>query len=196
MIDNILIIEIIIVGIFLTYVIVRTIIRTKEKNKRIDVSDKNNKDNPYEGLRKMAFTMNLHKLGLSLNDSEIFGVIMDWDIGSGIVTLVAYKTGDASIYLSSGGGVIGGGPNPNVNRAAILFVEQAKNYIDKSKRMYAFPLPDKNCVRFYFLTANGKFCVQENFLEIQNQSSTYADYFNEANNLIAELRQTVENREQ
>jgi len=76
-------------------------------------------------------------------DSEIFGVIMDWEIGGGFATLVVFKTGYASIYLSSGGGVIGGGPNPNVNRAAKLFVDQAKNYFDKSNRMYAIPLAEK-----------------------------------------------------
>jgi hypothetical protein len=91
MVDKILVIEIIIVGIFLVFVFVRTIIRKNEKIEKVNFSDSSNKDNPYEGLRKMAFNMNIRELGLSLNDSEIFGVIMDWDIGSGILTLVEYK---------------------------------------------------------------------------------------------------------
>jgi hypothetical protein len=196
MTNRILLIEIIVAGLVLTFILIQTIIRTKNKIKQISSIKTNNydDDNPYEGLRKMAFKRNLQELGLSLSDKEIFGVIMDWDIGHGIVTLVAYKTGDASMYLSSGGGIIGGGPNPNVNGAAKLFVDQSKKYFEKSQRMYAIPLPEKDSVRFYFLTTKGKFCVQEKLEKIENHSSPYVDYFNEANNLIAELRKTIENK--
>lgn len=196
MIDKILLIEIVLVGLFLTFVMTRTFIRTKNKIKNTSPINTNNNenDNPYEGLRKMAFNRTVQELGLPEDNSEIFGVIMDMEIGRGIATLVAYRTGDASIYLSSGGGVIGGGPNPNVNRAAKLFVDQAKNYFDKSHRMFAIPLPEKNSLRFYFLTTKGKYCIQEKFDNIERQSSIYFEYFNEANNLISELRKTVENR--
>jgi hypothetical protein len=67
------------------------------------------KDNLFEVLRKQAFDITPLQLELTLNGTEIYGVIMDWDLGNGIMTLVTYKTGDASMYLSSGGGVIGGG---------------------------------------------------------------------------------------
>jgi hypothetical protein len=43
-------------------------------------------------------------LNLTLDESKtiVYGTIMDWDIGETIVTVVAFKTGDASMYLSSG----------------------------------------------------------------------------------------------
>ena len=99
-------------------------------NSKDSVKTHNLKDNPFEGLRKQAFDITPQQLGLSLNDSEIYGVIMDWDLGNGIMTLITYKTGDASMNLSTGGGVIGGGQHENVNKAAKAFVSAAQKYFD------------------------------------------------------------------
>jgi hypothetical protein len=69
------------------------------------------KENAFEGLRNMAFTATPEQLGLSLpaDKTVVYGVIMDWEMGGATATTVSYQTGDASLYLSSGGGVIGGG---------------------------------------------------------------------------------------
>ena len=194
MVDKILFYEIIFVGVIILYKILDVAIQTNKKNswmRQQNEKKANDADNPYEGLRKMAFDISLQQPGLTLNDSEIYGVIMDWDIGDGIATLVAYKTGDASLYFSSGGGVIGGGQNHYVCNAAKKFVKEATVYFDKSKIMYAIPLPDKNSIRFYFLTAKGKYCIHEQLKNIQNKTSAYSDYFGIANDLITELRKTI-----
>jgi hypothetical protein len=152
-------------------------------------------ENPYEGLREMAFGVTPEQLGLTnLKESDIYGVIMDWDLGDGIMTLVTYQTGDASMYLSTGGGVIGGGQHKNVNRASRQFVKLAKKYIDKAESIESTPLPDKSCVRFYFLTIKGKYFSQEQMANFENKSSNLLDYFNEANKVIAELRVTTEKK--
>ena len=152
------------------------------------------KDNIYEDLRKQAFDITQQQLGLTIHDTEIYGVIMDWDIGNGIVTLVTYKTGDASMYLSSGGGVIGGGQHKNVNRAAKEFVRTAGKYFNNAIKIDSTPLPEKDGVRFYFLTAKGKYCAQEKMINFENESSKWLDFFNEANNVITELRKTVDRK--
>jgi hypothetical protein len=194
MVNKILFYELIFVGVIILYNILAVTIQTNKKNNRIRLSNKKNEndmDNPYVGLRKMAFDMSFQQLGLTLNDSDIYGVILDWDIGDGIVTLVAYKTGDASLYFSSGGGVIGGGQNHYICSAAKKFVKEATVYFNESKVIYATPLPDKNSIRFYFLTAKGKHCIHEQLKNIRNKTSAYYDYFGIANDLITELRKTI-----
>jgi len=194
MVDKILFYEIIFVGVIILYKILDVAIQTNKKiswMRQQNEKKANDADNPYEGLRKMAFDISLQQPGLTLNDSEIYGVIMDWDIGDGIATLVAYKTGDASLYFSSGGGVIGGGQRHYVIMAAKKLVKEATAYFDESKVMYAIPLPDKNSIRFYFLTAKGKYCIHEQLKNILNNTSIYVDYFDKANDLITELRKTV-----
>jgi len=197
MVNKLLLYEVIFVGLIILYKILSVSILTFKKNNRIRQRNEKNAadiDNPFEGLRKMAFDMSLQQLDLTLKDSEIYGVIMDWDIGDGIATLVAYKTGDASLYLSSGGGVIGGGQSHYVNTAAKTLVKEAALYFDKSKVMYAIPLPDKDGIRFYFLTAKGKYCIHEQMKTISNNTSPYVDFFDKANDVITELRKTVKEK--
>jgi len=151
------------------------------------------KNNPFNDLRNMAFNATGEQLGLeNLKDKEVYGVIMDWDLGDGIMTLITYQTGDASMYLSTGGGVIGGGQHENVSAASKRFVEQANKYIFKTTETDSTPIPDKNCVRFYFLTNSGKYFVQEQMTSFENETSFWLDYFNEANKVITELRLTVD----
>lgn len=151
------------------------------------------KENPYDGLRQMAFNATTEQLGLvDLKSGDIYGVIMDWDLGEGIMTLITYKTGDASMYLSTGGGVIGGGQHENVNKASKQFVKLADIYLDKAVKTDLTPIPDKNCVRFYFLTTKGKYYAQEKMINFENMTSQWLDYFEEANKVITELRLTTE----
>jgi hypothetical protein len=44
-------------------------------------------------------------------------------------TLVSLADGTASIYFSSGGGVIGGGPHDTIAAAARRFVSLSKNFL-------------------------------------------------------------------
>lgn len=153
-------------------------------------------DNRFHDLRNMALNVTPEQLQLSLpaDQIKIFGVIMDWDLGDGIMTLASYETGDASMYLSSGGGVIGGGQHENVNKASKEFVSMAQNYLDKSSKADTTTLPDKDCFKFYFLTNKGKFFTQENIANIENNSSKWLGLFENANKLITELRLITEKK--
>lgn len=81
----------------------------------------------------MAFSTTPEQPGLTLptDDTVVYGIIMDWKIGGATATTVAYQTGDASLYLSPGAGVIGGGQHQNVNSAAKQFVNLAQTFISK-----------------------------------------------------------------
>jgi hypothetical protein len=152
-------------------------------------------ENPYDGLRQMAFGVTADQLGLTdLKSHDIYGVIMDWDLGEGLMTLVTYITGDASMYLSTGGGVIGGGQHDNVNKASKQFVKLADKYLDKTVKTELTPIPDKNCVRFYFLTTNGNYYAQEQMINFENSTSQWLEFFEEANRVITELRMTTEKK--
>lgn len=153
-------------------------------------------DNRFLDLRNMALDVTPEQLQLSLpaDQTKVFGVVMDWDLGDGTMTLITYQTGDASMYLSSGGGVIGGGQHENVSKASKEFVSMAQNYVDKSSKADTTTLPDKDCLKFYFLTNKGKFVAQETIDNIENKSSKWLDLFENANNVITELRLTTEKK--
>ncbi len=147
-------------------------------------------NNPYHDLRNLAFGATMEQIGVELpaDQTKIYGVIMDWDLGEGTATLVAFLSGDASLYLSSGGGVIGGRGHDNVKQAAAAFISKAENYLSKTVKTDSTPLPGKDGVKFYFLTNKGKFVGQEEVKNFDNNSSPWLDLFEEGNKLITEIR--------
>src|SRR5688572_27690534 len=99
--------------------------------------------NTFNDLRTMAFTVTAEQLQLSLPPDKtiVYGIIMDWGIDSATATIVSYLTGDASMYLSSGGAIIGGGQHQNVNSAAKQFVALSQSYLDKATKTGSDALP-------------------------------------------------------
>ncbi len=147
-------------------------------------------ENTFEDLRNTAFKITPKELGLSLSKDKtiVYGVIMDWEMGGATVSTVTYQTGDASLYLSSGGGVIGGGQHQNVNIASKKFVNFAQTFLDKATKTETTALPESNEVIFYFLTNKGLFQGKENIKNFENNSSTWIKLFEEGNNVLTELR--------
>jgi hypothetical protein len=146
--------------------------------------------NPYLGLRGRVFSATPDELNLVLDitKTSVFAVVMDWDMGDVIMTVVAFQTGDASLYLSSGQIFIGGYTREKINRAALMFVNEAQKYLLSTTLTYTNPLPEKGCVRFYLRTNKGDYTIQENMTNLENRSSKFGRLFKLGNNLITEYR--------
>jgi len=189
-----IIIGIIFVGVPVFYL---TSCRGQSTSDNSKVKTNETQENPFEGLRNLAFTATPEQLGLLLpiDKTIVFGIVMDWGMNSGIATTVSYQTGDASLYFSSGGGVIGGGQHENVNIAARKFVELAQIYLEKTIKTETIVLPKKDEVKFYLLTNNGIFVGEEQMRNFENKSSEWLDLFEEGNKVITELRLTTEKNE-
>lgn len=165
--------------------------QTKDTAKSYTLSD-----NHYQDLRNMALAVTPEQLQLSIpeDQTKVFGVVMDWDLAEGVATFISFETGDASMYLSSGGGMIGGSGHEKVSTAAKSYVSEAQKYLANATKIESTPSPDKDCVRFYFLTNKGRFSVQEKLKNLENKSSRWLPLFEEANKVISELRVIEENR--
>lgn len=152
--------------------------------------------NPYLDLRNLALGATMEQIGVRLSTSQtkIYGIIMDWDLGEGTATLISFLSGDASLYLSSGGGMIGGSGHQNIKNAAFKFIDKADNFLDMTTKTDSTPLPNKNCIKFYFLTNKGIFVGQEKMINIENNSSKWLDLFEEGNKVISEIRITTNDK--
>ncbi len=148
---------------------------------------------PYEGMRNVALNANPGAIIANVPDNEVYvyGAAMDWDMGNDTITLIAQITGDASMYVKSGGGIVGGGKHPNVSEAAQKFINKAQQFLQFTSSTNATPLPDKNCIRFYLLTNKGKFTAGDSMANIENKSSHWAGLFEEANTVIMEMKKSV-----
>lgn len=154
------------------------------------------KTNTFNDLRAMAFSVTPEQLQLSLpaDKTIVYGMIMDLEMSGATATIVSYQTGDASIYLSSGGGVIGGGQHQNVNSAARQFVSLGQAYLNKGAKTVETDLPTTGQVKFYFLTNKGKFVGQENMKNLENNSSEWLKLFEGGDKVLTELRITTEKK--
>lgn len=165
--------------------------KSSANEQETSVRDHKLEQNPFNDLRNQAFGVTKEQLELA-DDNEIYGLIMDWDLGDGIMTLITFRTGDASMYLSSGGGVIGGGQHENVRIAVDNYLNTAERFLNSTEQVDHLNLPTTNSVNFYFLTTNGRFLTTEVIDNFENESSKIYGLFNEANNVITELRMTTE----
>jgi len=92
----------------------------------------------------------------NLSGDSVHSVLMDWDVGNGTATVLAAADGTASLYLSSGGGCIGGGQKyPLMHELALHAVLLATDLFSHFESTETFDLPAAGDVFFYLTTSNG-----------------------------------------
>lgn len=138
------------------------------------------KENPYLGLRRQAIEIKPEQIQLNLPPIEetAFGVVVDLGMGSGSATIVAFASGDASMYTSRGGGIIGGGVSrKNISASAIHLISVAQKYFPKLPKSYDLDIPPEAFVKFYILTNKNIYSFQERESDFTNPQSIWAELF-------------------
>ncbi len=106
-------------------------------------------------LRKMILSS---KTGATKGNQAT--VVIDTHAEEIIASLMSSTEGDASIYLSSGGVLIGGGQHDNVRKAAIAFSTEVLKHKSAMKPTTEFPYPGADNVRFYLRTRDGVYVIE------------------------------------
>src|SRR5690242_19889228 len=128
-----------------------------------DTNPMTNHEPIYNGLRDLALKSSPLDLNLKLDDDKTiaFGIVMDTGYPNGTATLTSFVSGDASLYFSNGGGLLGGIGHETVRGAAQQFVKSAQTFLDKVGKTAEFPLPSNGKVRFFILTNHGVYGSSE-----------------------------------
>ena len=147
------------------------------------------KENPYPGLRQMSFDIDMEKLNIAFESDElrVYGVIAEWDMGSATVTMVAFITGDTSLYLSSGGGFIGAGKHQDVSEMVFDFVNLSNTMLELASQDDSTDLPGTEEIHFHFKTNKGKYLIRDT-MENMNTDSDNAQFFGAVNQVLALIR--------
>jgi len=152
----------------------------------------------YLGLRNMALGMTREKAGLpaTFAATEPWGVIMDWVVSQATATIIAFSNGHASIYLSAGGGFIGGGEShESVRNAAKKMVAVARVCQPHTHSTSEYPLPQKQDeVLFYLLTDAGIFTADALKEDLSNYHHPLWQLHDAAQSVITEYRLTQGNK--
>ncbi|RYD55666.1 MAG: hypothetical protein EOP56_15220 [Sphingobacteriales bacterium] len=153
-------------------------------------------DSFYLEMRSMALNTSADDLQLEYpsNSLQVYGVVMDINMGEGIGTLVAFLSGDASLYYSTGGAIIGGFEHPTVKAATKQFVSKVQTKARPATETDLTRLPESGEVTFYFLTGKGKRRLSEKLQNIEHGKTPVSDLFDAANEVITELRLISESK--
>jgi hypothetical protein len=145
----------------------------------------------FVDLRTQALQMTRSALGLPPRpaSTEPFGVLMEIGYDTGVATVVAFGDGTASIYLSTGGGFIGGASHATIRTAAQAMVARAAQFQPHATLTTTFPLPTPGETRFYLLTDAGVLtaCAAEH--DLGEQRHLWAPLFYAGQAVLTQYRQ-------
>jgi hypothetical protein len=151
----------------------------------------------YTQLRDRALSLQPGDIGLKLSSGDVqpYGIVLEIGFPEAVATLVSLSTGDASLYYSHGGGVIGGSVHEKVRGAARQFVDSSKRFLPMMSKTVSFPLPEVGMTRFYVLTTDGVLTASARDIDLVKGRSDLSSLYQEGHQVIAELREISEKRQ-
>ncbi|HZZ69196.1 MAG TPA: hypothetical protein VFE18_13570 [Phenylobacterium sp.] len=122
----------------------------------------------YLALREVAFSTKPEDVEIQAKPGveQVYGVIVEFHASGGTSTVVAFGSGDASIYRSNGGGKIGGRREPVVADAARALVALAQIQLTDLPKVTQYPPPAPDHVTVYLLTTAGLRGVEKDQIDI------------------------------
>jgi hypothetical protein len=143
----------------------------------------------YADLRSQALAWTAQQAGMADSGDIVYAVLLDMGFGSGTTaTIVAVGEGTASMYTSTGGGVIGAGEHPSVAAASKALVAEAERSRSLLSRDWQDgPLSDGQ-VRLIALTPSGPLGVSGSADAWIADGSPMQPVFGAANDLIYQIR--------
>lgn len=120
----------------------------------------------------------------------VYGAIMDWALdGGGLSTVFGLADGTTSLYLSSGGGVIGGGFHERVRQATHAFIASFEPYLDSMVADGGAEPPPTGYTDLRALTTRGRFTVRAATKELGKGRHPMSGVFHAGQAVISALRQ-------
>ena len=124
-----------------------------------------------------------------LGPTQPYGVLMDFTVRNGSATVVAILDGTGSLYLSSGGGFIGGGQShESIRSGAKKTVEIANQAQPLMQPATNYRLPQPGEVTFYVLTKTGVFTASAPERDLQSQSNPLSSLYQSAQTIVTAYR--------
>ena len=148
-------------------------------------------DNPFERLRDQVLSVRPDALALAPTRERphVWAALMEWGIDDELAMLVTIADGTVSLYLSSGGGVIGAGADDNVRRAATEFLDVAEAHRD-------FLLPAKRVsrlksgrARFHVRTFTAELTGEADENELGEERHALSPLFIAAQDVLTAIRE-------
>lgn len=175
---------------FLIALVVSSLIRKRHPS-RSTLSADGALSETYLGLRRQVLQGVLGKLNIpaAKKPTDPYAVVMDWNTGNAIATVVAVADGTASIYLSNGGGQIGGGQaHKEIREAALQALSLAGEVQPKMEAVLTYPLPRPGEVMFYLVSDARVYSTSAQAKDLADGNHPLSPLGNAMQNIITQYR--------
>lgn len=154
-------------------------------------------DDTFGRLREQVLSVTPEQLGLAPTATRpnVWGALMEWPIGDDIAMLVTLADGTVSLYLSSGGGVIGAGMHEPVRAEAERFLDAAEAHRAHLAATRSVPLPRSGIVRFHARTFVGEWSAEVSEDALVDGTHVLAPLFQQAQEVLTAVREATSERE-
>lgn len=120
----------------------------------------------------------------------VYGLLMETGIAEGTFSLVGLADSTASLYLGDGGGTVGAGAYPEVQRALVALLIEAGRHFRDAASVSVFPEPARGHVSFYFLTRDGVRRYDAAEAALEQGHDPHASLYAAAHALLGEIHAT------
>jgi hypothetical protein len=153
----------------------------------------------YHRLRNRTLNVTTAELGLTPDPkAPIHAVIMETGYPDAVATFACFGDGTVSLYVSTGGGVIGGGDHESVREACFEMLsitnKYAQDFIGACEPVRTFPLPGEGEVLFYLATSDAVYRAQCREEALAGQRDPFSALFNNCHAVMTEVREIDEKR--
>jgi hypothetical protein len=158
------------------------------------------KSDPAEMSRKLrgqALSVGHDELGLAPTEARqhVWGVLMELGYPQAVATLVVLGEGTTSLYISTGGGIIGAGEHPPVRAAAEGLLAATEGHLAGFQPVAETPLPQTGRVRFYVRTFGGTLGAEADEQDLGHGRHMLSPVFHAGHAVITEMRLVSEEQQ-
>ncbi|MGD0834301.1 MAG: hypothetical protein ABSA40_07745 [Candidatus Dormibacteria bacterium] len=147
--------------------------------------------NVYQSLRSQALAASPSLAGFTSSgtDRVVYGAVMDWAMDRVVVTVLALEDGTGSVYLSTGGAVIGGGFHEPVRQAVRAFILAFEPFVDRMVADHDPQPPPQGCTDLRALTTRGRLVARAPTAEFGEGPHPMSGVFHAGQGVITVIRQ-------
>ncbi len=148
----------------------------------------------YLELRNALLDVNPAEFGFGKKNgkAELFGIAIDLNLSDSITTISAFKTGDVSVYRSSGKLYLAGINVPKFKNMGVDLVTTAQNLVPLTYEMKNRALPKLGIAKFYFITNNGIRQYENEIESINKQDDEWKILFDKGMAIVHSYKNAID----
>ena len=123
---------------------------------------------------------------------RVCGVVMDWPLQGDVVTAVALRGGDASIYTTGTFGVLGGIGHARIRQAAVAWLQCAEKLFDSAAPTKSFDYPAGATLNFFLIGYDEVRFLRAELSEVTRGVGNCCGLYAQGQRLISEIRMVGE----